>query len=216
MKTLIATIALIAGYSALAQDPQEPQAPLEPCEITDAKLPKFIMDALSSPHALKAKLYVGKDGTIDRSKVFLARAGAPDWIHAVADEKLGKGEELSFEAEVYADGTEVFEAVRRIDGKPKKISVRRDKTVRYVETTVDRASVPAEVAATLAKLEGFQADEWRRREGDNLSEFHVRGSVVGIPHRARLRADGTLMSVDKHLAAELEVAITSKPEPAAK
>lgn len=210
MKTLIATIVLIAGYSALAQDP------LEPCETSDAKLPKFIMEALSSPHALKAKLYVGKDGTIDRSKVFLARAGMPEWIHAVADEKLGKGEDVSYEAEVYADGTEVFEVVRRIDGKPKKISVRRDKTVRYVETTVDKASAPAEVAATLAKLEGFQADEWRRREGDNLSEFHVRGSVVGIPHRARLRADGTLLAVDKHLAAELEVAITSRPEPAAK
>ena len=210
MKTWIAAFALVACPPAFTQEP------LEPCETADARIPKFIMDALASPCALRAKLYIARDGTVERSKVFLAREGMPEWIHAVADEKLGKGESLSYEAEVYADGTAVYEVVRRIDGKPKKVSVRRDRTLRYVETTLDAAVVPAEVSATVGKLDGFQADEWRRRDGDNSREFHVRGSVVGIPHRARLRADGTLMSVDKLLAAELEVSITSKPEPAAK
>lgn len=196
---------------------QDPAGAAADSSTTDkCRIPKFIMNAFASPHAIRGKLYVAKDGTIDRSKVYLKKEGVPGWTHVLADERLGKGEDLSFEAEVYADGTEVYEISRRIDGKPRKISIRLDKKVRYVESTLDRASVPASVSTAVTKLEGFQADDWRRRDGENIAEIHVRGTVGGVPHRARFRVDGTLMSVEKHLPAELEVAITSILEPAAK
>ena len=210
MKTLIAALALIAGSPLLAQDKPE-QTP----DQAGARLPKFIMDALTSPHAVKAILTLAKDGTIERAKVVLQRGGMPDWIHAVADEKLGKGDDLSFEAEWYSDGGEVYEVTRRVEGKPKKISVRADRTVRYVETSVDRASLPPTVVENLAKLNVFRPEEWLKREGENV-EYHIRGTVAGIPHRARVRDDGTLKSFDRNLPAEVEVALTSKPEPAVK
>jgi hypothetical protein len=210
VNVLTTGFAILLSTAAAAQDPDTE------CEVYEGKIPKFIMEALTSPHAMKAKLYITKDGSIDRSKVVLQREGMPEWTHPIAEDKLGTGEDVSYEAEVYADGTAVYEICRMVDGKPKKVSIRRDKSVRYIEMTIERDAVPEEVAATVAKLQGFKADEWRRREGENLSEVHVRGSVAGIPHRARLKSDGTLLSVDKHLAAEVEVSITSRPEPAVK
>lgn len=200
---LAAAAALSLGPLAFAQDTPPP------------KFPKFIMDALSSPHALKAKIYVARDGTIERSKVYVMKDGIPAWAHAVADDKLGKGDDLAYEVEVYADGTEAFEISRLIGMKPKKVSIRRDRQVRYVETIVDKASLPAAVAATLGKVEGFRAVEIHRREGENLSEFHVKGIQGGAPHRVMIRADGSLQSVSRHLAAEMDVAVPA-PEPAAK
>jgi hypothetical protein len=173
------------------------------------------MDALSSPHALRGKLYVSRDGTVERSKVFLKREGMPEWTHEVADAKLGKGEDLSYEIEVYGDGTEVFEISRRVGGKPMKVSLKRDRQVRYVETTAERKSLPAPVSAALEKIEGFQADEFRRRDSEKGAEYHVRGSIAGVPHRARIRADGTLQSLDRPIAAEMEVGVIVS-EPAAK
>lgn len=209
--------ALVLCSIAFAQDPspRPNDAPETQKASSGPKFPKIIMDALASPHALKGKLYVARDGTVERSKVVLKREGLPEWTHAAADAKLGKGEDLAYEVEVYGDGTEVFEISRRIDGKPKKISLRRDRQIRYVETTVDKAALPAPVSATLARLDGFQPDECRRREGENISEFHIRGAVAGVPHRARIRADGSLLSLDRRLAAEMEVSVTVT-EPAAK
>jgi hypothetical protein len=201
MHALIAALVLLQ-----AQDHPEP---------AQARLPQFIMDALASPFAVRAVLYIAKDGSIERSKVVLQRAGMPDWIHEVADRKLGKGDDVSFEAETYPDGSEVYEVTRRVDGRPKKLSVRRDRTVRYVETTVDRASVPPSILESLAKLDVFRPEEWLKREGETV-EYHVRGSVAGFPHKARMREDGTLKSFARNLPAEVEVSLTSKPEPAAK
>ncbi len=207
---LVVAVALALGPLAFAQEP--PQAAKE---TTLPKFPKFIMDALGSPHVLKAKIYVLRDGTIERSKVYVKREGIPDWAHAVADDKLGKGDDLAYEVEVYADGTEVFEIARLVGMKPKKVSIRRDRQVRYVETIVDKAAVPAAVAATLGRIDGFRAVEVHRREGENLTEFDVRGIMGGTPHRVMIRADGSLHALSRHVSAEMDVAVPS-PEPAAK
>jgi hypothetical protein len=147
--------------------------------------------------------------------VSVRREGIPEWTHQIADDKLGKGQEVAYEVEVYGDGTEVYEIARLIEGKPKKISIRRDQQVRYVEQLFDKASLPAAVATTLGKIEGFQVGEVRRREGDKLTEYHIVGLIAGVPHRAMIRADGTLQSVSRHLPAEMEVAVPTM-EPAAK
>jgi len=209
---LIAAAVLALSPLAFAQDPTPvPNGGTEPT----SKLPKFIMDALNSPHALRGKIYIGRDGTVERSKVYVKREGLPEWAHQVADTKLGKGEDIAYEIEVYADGTEVYEIARMVKAKPTKISIRRDQQVRYVETIVDRSTLPAPVAATLGKIEGFHIGECHRREGENVAEFHIRGTIGGVPHRAMIRADGSLHSVSRHLPAEFEVAVTM-PEPAAK
>ena len=201
---------------AFAQDPAPvPNGTTEP-QGAGPKFSKFITDALNSPHALKGKLYVSRDGTVERSKVYLKKEGLPDWTHQVADEKLGKGEDIAYEVEVYGDGTEVFEIARMVKGKPKKLSLRRDRQVRYVESIVDRTSVPAPVLATVTKIEGFHVGEFHHREGEHLSEFHARGTISGVPHRAQIRADGSLLSLSRPLPAEMEVPAVMKTEPAAK
>ncbi len=214
---LVIAAVLSLCSAAMAQDPKPvPNGGSEPQNSASGpKFPKFIMDALHSPHVLRGKIYVARDGTIERAKVFVRREGLPEWTHQIADDKLGKGQEVAYEVEVYGDGTEVYEIARLIEGRPKKISLRRDQKVRYVEQLFDKGSLPAAVAATLGKIEGFQVGEVRRREGDKLTEYHIVGLIAGVPHRAMIRADGTLQSVTRHLPAEMEVAITTT-EPAAK
>jgi hypothetical protein len=201
--------------------PQEPStspdaSPKVRQESQNPKLPKFIVDALASPYALRARLHVSRDGTIERAKVCLKREGLPEWTHDLADEKLGKGEDISYEVEVYGDGTEVYEICRQVDCYPQKVSMRRDRNFLYVETGVDASVLPEAVSTTLSKILGFKPEEYYRRDGDGTSEYHISGALLGIPHRARIMADGTLCILEKQLAAELEIGANTKSEPAVK
>ncbi len=199
-------LAILLCSSSYSQD-QETQNP---------KLPKFIVEALASPHAIKARLHVNRDGTIERAKVYLKRDGLPDWTHDLANEKLGTGEDLSYEVEVYGDGTEVYEICRYVDCHPQKVSMRHDRNIQYVETGVDASVLPEAVSTTLSKIPGFKPDEYYRRDADGTSEYHVTGAMLGIPHRARIMADGTLRTLEKQLAAELEISAFTGTEPAVK
>jgi hypothetical protein len=199
-------LAILLCSRSYSQD-QEPQNP---------KLSKFIVDALASPHAIKARLHVTRDGTIERATVYLKRDGLPDWTHDLADEKLGKGEDISYEMEVYGDGTEVYEICRQVDCYPQKISMRRDRNVNYLETCVDASALPEAVSTTLSKIVGFKADECSRRDGDGTSEYHITGAMLGIPHRVRITADGTLRVLEKQLAAEMVIGASTGTDPAVK
>lgn len=213
------TLAFLVCATAYSQDssPCRDASPKTAQQDSQAaKLPKFIVDALASPHALKARLHVSRDGTIERAKVFVTREGLPDWTHAVADEKLGKGEDVSYEVEVYGDGTEVYEICRQVDCYPRKVSIHRDRNILYVETGVDAASVVEAISTALGKIPGFKPEEYFQRDGDGTVEYHVTGTLLGIPHRARITADGTLRVLEKRLAAELEVGANIGTEPAVK
>ena len=206
-------IAFLACSTTFSQDPSPSSTPQE---FRKAKLPKFILDALASPYALKARLHVGRDGTIDRASVGMAREGMPEWTHDIADEKLGQGEDISYDVEVYEDGTQVYEICRQVDCYPRKVSIHQDRNILYVETGVDASAVVEAVSSTLDKIPGFKPEEYARRDLDGTMEYCVTGTILGIPHRARINADGTLRFLEKQLAAEVDVAAATAPEPAVK
>ena len=212
-RLLIIPLAFLVCSTTFSQDPSPSSAPQE---SRKAKLHKFILDALASPYALKARLHVGRDGTIDRASVCMAREGMPDWTHTVADEKLGQGEDISYQVEVYEDGTQVYEICRQVDCYPQKVSIRQDRNILYVETGVDASAVVEAVSTTLDKIPGFKPEEYARRDLDGTMEYCVTGTILGIPHRARINADGTLRCLEKQVAAEVDVAAATGPEPAVK
>src|SRR5213078_4517644 len=103
--------------------------------LPDNRIPEFAMKALAAPTASKAGLFISKDGAITRYAVHLGREDVPVYLHSMADEKIGKGEDIAYEAEIYPDGGEVYEIYRRVDGKEKQLSIlHRDRSVKYVGT----------------------------------------------------------------------------------
>jgi hypothetical protein len=173
----------------------------------EARIPAFPMKALSSPAAKKAGIFVSKDGTITRYTVHLDREGVPPWLHDMADEKIGKGDDLAYEAELYPDGSEVYEIYRMVAGKEKQLSVEKDRTVKYVGTQVGETELPDRVQATLQGVKGFFFEKCILKEGPRFGEYHVKGMLRGVPHRIRIATDGRLLAVQRRIPAEFEVAV---------
>lgn len=169
------------------------------------RLHPFVAKALASPHAIKSNFFVTADGRVTRSSVHVKKEGIPDWVHAMADEKIGKGEDLDYEVEVYPDGTQVYEVYRKVNGKERQLSAAADRTVYYIGLEQDVASLPPEVASTLAKLEGFEAKRCVVKEGATFHEYQVKGTLNGGELRARLGKDGRLIALQRRLPSEVEV-----------
>lgn len=174
---------------------QEPEARIHP----------FILKALASPHAARSNFFISADGRIVRSSVHMKREGLPDWVHAMADEKLGKGEDVEYEIEVYPDGAEVYEVYRKVDGREKQLSARPDRTVYYIGVEQDPAAPPIAVAAALRRLDGFEMKHCVAKEGPTFFEYHVKGLLEGNEVRARVGKDGRLIALQRRIPSVIEV-----------
>lgn len=179
----------------------------EPASKEQGKLHPFIAKALASPHALKSNLFVSEEGRVVRSSVHVSKGGLPDWVHAMADEKIGRGDDLEYEIEVYPDGSEVYEVYRKIDGQERQLSVRPDRTIYYIGSEIESERLPKAVSDTLGKLENFKTASCVSKEGATFHEYHVKGTLDGHPVRARVAKDGRLISVQKLLPSEVEVEV---------
>jgi len=201
MKRMTVPLALAAAAAVLGawqvQDSREQKA----------RIPEFPMKALAHPSATRAGMFVSRDGTITRYTVHVGPDAIPEWVSRMADERIGKGEDLEYEMELYPDGSEVFEIYRMIDGREKQLSVHADKNVKYVGRQVDEKDLPDRVAATLRGVRAFAPEKIIFKEGPRFSEVHVRGRIAGVPHRVRISGDGRLISVQQKVPAEVELAI---------
>lgn len=205
-KSMLASLTLLAAslgalsFLGFAQD--------RPKQENGAGIPDFTLKAWTSQRARKANLFVDRTGRIIRSSAHVDREGIPDWVHALADEKLGKGEDAAYEIEVYPDGSEVYEVYRTIDGRERQLSVRAgDRKLYYLGTMVDAKDLPANAARALSGLKGFQVEKCVLKEGPSFTEYHVRGFRDGVPYRVRLAKDGSMIAAQKRIPAEIEVAM---------
>lgn len=190
------TFACIAALAlAAAQENAEEQGRLHP----------FILKALSSPYAIKSNSFVSADGKIVRSSVHVKREGLPDWVHQMADEKLGKGEDVEYEVEVYPDGSQVYEVYREIDGLLKQLSVKPDRTVYYTGTEHSKESLPEAVSSGLATLKGFKVRRCVEKSGPTFFEYHVKGKMDGTEYRARIGKDGRLIALQRVIPGAIEL-----------
>jgi hypothetical protein len=174
---------------------------------TKARIPEFPMKALAMAGATRANFFISKDGTITRYAVHVGPEAMPEWITKMADEKIGKGEDLEYEMELYPDGSEVFEVYRKVQGKEMQLSVHADKSVKYVGREMDPKELPGKVGAGLRGVKGFTAEKAMFKEGPKFAEYHIKGNLGGTPHRVRLSGDGRLLSVQRKLAGEFELAV---------
>jgi hypothetical protein len=176
--------------------------------LPDNRIPDFAMKALTAPTASKAGLFISKDGAITRYAVHLGREDVPVYLHSMADEKLGKGEDIAYEAEIYPDGGEVYEIYRRVEGKEKQLSIlHRDRSVKYVGTQLEDKELPERVQATLKNVKGFIFEKCIFKEGPRFAEYHVKGSIAGTVHRVRIGRDGNLLSIQRRIVGDYEVAV---------
>jgi hypothetical protein len=201
MKRISITVGLIliAGFlvSWHRQDSREPKA----------RIPDFPLKALGQPSATRAGLFVSRDGAITRYTVHVGPEALPEWVSQMADERIGKGENVEYECELYPDGSEVYEIYRLIDGREKQLSVHADRTVKYLGRQMDEKELPERVGATLRGLKSFFPEKIICKEGPGFVEYHIRGRIGGAPHRVRISGDGRLIAVQKKVPAEIELAI---------
>ena len=176
--------------------------------LPDNRIPEFAMKALEAPTASKAGLFISKDGAVTRYAVHLGREDVPVYLHSMADERIGKGEDITYEAEIYPDGSEVYEIYRQVEGKEKQLSVlHRDRSVKYVGTQLDEKEIPEKIQDAIKNVKGFTFEKCIFKEGPRFAEYHVKGSIAGNPHRVRIGRDGHLLSVQRRIVGDYEVVV---------
>jgi len=206
----ILAAALLAGCGA----PQDcPTIPDQPAAEAGAAvgIPDFIQEHLSSPHAVRAKLYVGADGQVRKYAVYVTKEAVPAWVFEIADKELGSGEDQELEVEQYENGDQVYEVTRVVDGQVKEVSVKLDKTVKYVETAIAPDALPAPVKAAVEGVAGFEPEQYLIKKGPELEAYQVKGKKDGASHRLDLSADGRIISQSRGLDAGLVVDLAQSP-----
>lgn len=169
------------------------------------KLPAFPWQALSAPTAKKAGFWTSADGRLSRYSVHVDKAGIPDWIHAMADAQLGRGQDLDYEIELYPDGSEVYEIYRKVDGRERQLSARADRTVYYIGTEHEASRLPEAVSTAIQDLQGLTVQKCILKEGPTVSEYHLSATLNQASCRVRVSKDGQRIAVQRKIAAEVEV-----------
>jgi hypothetical protein len=171
------------------------------------RLPEFVWKALSSPSARKANLWTGIQGEILRYTVYVDRSMMPDWIHAMADERIGKGEDVEYELEVYPDGSQVYELYRKSAGLEKQLSVKADQSLYYIGIEHPADKLPEAVASALRDLKDLKVDKCVLKEGPQVAEYHLKGTRDGVPCRIRVSKSGKVLAVQRKISADIEVPV---------
>lgn len=176
--------------------------------VGEAKLaiPEFVLTALQSNGALRVKLYIAKDGTLRKSAVYVTKESVPTWVHEMADEKLGKGEDESYEVEQYADGQQVYEVTRKVDGVSQELAITIDKSVLYLERKLPENELPEKVATALKGLENFTMEEAESKTyTDGRQEFEVEGKQGEVHVVLQLSTEGEIVGQSRKLTATIAV-----------
>lgn len=206
---LLLTLAAGAGAWVIQSTAQEDPKTWESREgQAFVRLPEFAWKALSSPSARKANFWIGADGQFLRYTVYVDRAGMPDWIHSMADERLGKGDDVEYEVEVYPDGSQVYELYRKIDGLEKQLSVKADRSLYYIGTEQPVGKLPDPVTSALREMKELKVDKCVLKEGPNVAEYHLKATRDGMPCRIRLSKAGKLIAVQRKIPADVEVPLS--------
>lgn len=185
---------------------EQPKQVQKECPALEAAVSAFILEGLQSPHALRAKFYLDASGRVVKSAAYVSKKAVPEWLHTLADEKIGKGEGTEFELEQYENGDQVYEVTRKVDGKEVELSVKTDKTLKYIERPMDPDALPEAIKAAVAGQAGFLADSAAHKEGPGLLHYTLRGKKGGEPWHLILDGEGKLIGSYRILEARIEVA----------
>lgn len=203
MTMILALVSSCASTTAQNCDKTTPP-PQQPAAA--AGIPAFPLEALQGPHAKSAKLYVKTDGTIRKYTVYVERAAIPDWVHAMADKEIGKGEDVEFEVEQYENGDKVYEVTRLVDGKKVELAVSVDRKKLYTEVKdLPLESLPAPLKKTADGIAGFTLKSWETKEKPSGKIHELHGELEGKPYTLYVADDGTIQSRRTQLPAKLNV-----------
>lgn len=173
------------------------------------RVPEFPWAALKGPHAVKVKVYVAPDGSFAKWTVHVTRAGMPEWVHPIADQELGKGEDVEYEVEQYASGDTVYELTRRVGGKRIEVSLRSTDHKRvYIERKdLELDALPAPVKQAVASVAGFVAKACSTKTYVSpASTLHeVEGELAGAPYTIFVTPEGKITVRRTTLTAEVKV-----------
>ncbi|MCA9540634.1 MAG: hypothetical protein KC620_17165 [Myxococcales bacterium] len=191
MRTSLIALTLLAGCAG-----QPPPTPA---------VPPFVAQALTGAHGLRGKFYLTADGRFEKFVAYVERDAMPDWIHPLADEKLGAGEEVDFEVEQYADGARAYEVTRLVDGRKAELSVTPEQQIRYVEREVPLDALPAPVKQAVDAMAGVTIDHVEQKEGPGINAFEVIARDGERELRVVLSPEGGVVERASRLSAVLQI-----------
>ncbi len=170
-----------------------------------AGLPGFVVEALQAPTARKAKLYVAADGTISKAVAYVDRAAIPDWVHTMADEQLGAGDDAEYEIEQYADGTQTYEVTRTVNGLKAELSVTVDRALRYTERALADDAVPEPIKTAIGGLSGMQISRIEHKKGPAIDHFEVVAMQGETELRMVFAPDGKPLGTARRIPAVIQL-----------
>lgn len=162
------------------------------------QIPEFPLKAMRSPHARGVKLYVSSSGGVDKVAVKVARAAIPEWVFEQVTAQLGAGADVEFEIEQYANGDEIYEVTRLVNGKLREAAIRgTDQAFMYMEEKdLVLADLPAPVRAALdAPPGGLEVREiHRQKRADGTDRYVISGRRQGTPLSLIFDKSGALIA----------------------
>lgn len=171
-----------------------------------ARIPDFVWKAAKSQETQKIEMKIGPCGKLARVSATVAKANIPEWVLKLADDKIGKGEDKSFEVEVDDQGEEVYEVTRNINGLEVELSAKaKSQTFKYIERQVQWEVLPAPIRAEVEKMSGFQTKEAGMKEGPGIKEFEIEGRWNDAEYSLYFDEAGKLLG--KYLLPKAEVKI---------
>jgi len=169
-----------------------------------AVVPAFVLEGMRAPGASRAKVYLDTQGRVIKSAAYVTKAEIPEWVHKLADEKIGAGEDTEYELEHYPDGDQVYEIARKVEGQEIELSVKLDKTLKYIEKPIAEQDIPPAVKSALPT--DFTAESMGVKEGPGLKQYIFRGKQAGLAVHLILDPAGKLLGNFRVLPGRLEIA----------
>jgi len=172
-----------------------------------ASLDPRSLDAMRA--GTKAELHLAQGGQVTKVEVYQLGPGqTPEAIRKLAEEQLKGGQIKSYEYEILADGSEVFEVEAVMpDGLTCEVSGGRDGKLAYKECQVAIDKAPDAIKkAALAVIDG-EIVEVEHKQGQGLDEYSVEIRHGGALHKIKLTPAGQVIAHLLKVPAEIVVPV---------
>lgn len=158
--------------------------------------------------AKKMKIRTDAAGALVKQSVYHAdQAAIPKPVHDLAAQKFPGSKVAQVESELYREHGRVYEVeITTADGKKCEVAASAEGSELYVECQADPATLPAPVAAAIAKLyPDAKVLEAETKTGPNVDEITVELQIGEGEHYLRMKPDGTVLERLVRIPAIVEI-----------
>lgn len=212
-RSAVLVLALLVPFAAC--DPAggstkcpEPTTTATPTAGSAGSLDAELVKTAAAGPAKKMKIRTDASGALVKQSVYhMDQAAIPKPVHDLTAQKFPGSKVEQVESELYREHGRVYEVeVTTADGKKCEVAASAEGAELYVECQVDPATLPAPVAATIAKLyPDAKVLEAETKVGPKMDEITVELQVGEGEHYLRMKPDGSVIERLVRIPAIVEI-----------